>query len=34
VKSGLGVVLDDVAAGVYAGGCLWLLQRFAPGVLS
>jgi phosphatidylglycerophosphatase A len=34
VKSGLGVVLDDVAAGVWAGGGLWLLARFAPGVLS
>jgi phosphatidylglycerophosphatase A len=34
VKSGLGVVLDDVAAGVWAGGGLWLLARWAPGVLS
>jgi phosphatidylglycerophosphatase A len=34
VKSGLGVVLDDVAAGVWAGGLLWLLARYAPGVLA
>ncbi len=34
VKSGLGVVLDDVAAGVWAGGGLWLLARYAPGVLA
>jgi phosphatidylglycerophosphatase A len=34
VKSGLGVVLDDVAAGAWAGGLLWLLARYAPGVLS
>jgi phosphatidylglycerophosphatase A len=34
VKSGLGVVLDDVAAGAWAGGLLWLLVRYAPGVLS
>jgi len=34
VKSGLGVVLDDVAAGAWAGGALWLLARYAPGVLS
>jgi len=34
MKSGLGVVLDDVAAGLYAGGALWLLARYAPGVLS
>jgi phosphatidylglycerophosphatase A len=34
LKSGLGVVLDDVAAGVWAGGALWLLARLAPGALS
>jgi phosphatidylglycerophosphatase A len=34
IKSGLGVVLDDVAAGVWAGAGLWLLWRLAPGVLS
>jgi phosphatidylglycerophosphatase A len=34
VKSGLGVVLDDVAAGLYAGALLWGLARWAPGVLS
>lgn len=34
VKSGLGVVLDDVAAGVWAGAALWLLHRLAPGALS
>jgi phosphatidylglycerophosphatase A len=34
VKSGAGVVLDDVAAGLWAGGALWLLARWAPGVLS
>ena len=34
IKSGLGVVLDDVAAGVWAGGLLWLLARGAPGVLG
>jgi phosphatidylglycerophosphatase A len=34
LKSGLGVVLDDVAAGVWAGGGLWLLARLAPGVLG
>jgi len=33
VKSGLGVVLDDVAAGVYAGAGLWLLHRFVPSVI-
>jgi phosphatidylglycerophosphatase A len=31
-KSGLGVVLDDVAAGLYAWAGLWLLLRFLPGV--
>jgi phosphatidylglycerophosphatase A len=34
VKSGLGVVLDDVAAGVWAGAGLWLLVRYAPGLLG
>ena len=34
VKSGLGVVLDDVAAGIWAGAALWLAARLAPGVLS
>jgi phosphatidylglycerophosphatase A len=34
VKSAAGVVLDDVAAGLWAGGLLWLLQRLAPGVLG
>jgi len=34
MKSGLGVVMDDVAAGAWAGGALWLLARYAPGVLS
>ncbi len=34
VKSGLGVVLDDVAAGLYAGALLWLAARLAPGVFS
>jgi phosphatidylglycerophosphatase A len=33
IKSGLGVVLDDVAAGLYAGAGLWLLHRYAPSVL-
>jgi phosphatidylglycerophosphatase A len=33
IKTGLGVVLDDVAAGLYAGAGLWLLHRLAPGVL-
>jgi phosphatidylglycerophosphatase A len=33
IKTGLGVVLDDVAAGLYAGAGLWLLHRFAPGVV-
>jgi len=32
VKSGLGVVLDDVAAGLYAGAGLWLLHRSLPAV--
>ncbi len=34
VKSGLGVVLDDVAAGVWAGAGLWLLARYTPGLLG
>lgn len=34
VKSGLGVVLDDVAAGAWAGAALWLMARWAPGALS
>jgi phosphatidylglycerophosphatase A len=34
VKSGLGVVLDDVAAGLWAGAGLWLLARWLPGVLA
>lgn len=34
VKSGLGVVLDDVAAGVWAGVALWLLHHYAPGLLG
>ncbi len=34
MKSGFGVVMDDVAAGLFAGGGLWLLARFAPGVLG
>ena len=33
-KSAAGVVLDDLAAGVWAGGALWLLARWVPGVLS
>jgi phosphatidylglycerophosphatase A len=33
VKSGLGVVMDDVAAGVYAGAGVWLLRRLLPGLL-
>jgi phosphatidylglycerophosphatase A len=33
-KSGAGVVLDDVAAGLYAWGCLRLLLLASPGVLS
>jgi phosphatidylglycerophosphatase A len=34
VKNGWGVVLDDVAAGVWAGAGLWLLARYAPGVIG
>ena len=34
IENALGVVLDDVAAGLWAGAGLWLLARFAPGVLS
>lgn len=34
VKSGLGVVLDDVAAGVWAGVALRLLHHYAPGLLG
>jgi phosphatidylglycerophosphatase A len=34
VKSGLGVVLDDVAAGAWAGAGLWALLRWFPGVLG
>jgi phosphatidylglycerophosphatase A len=33
VKSGLGVVMDDVAAGVYAGLGVWLLHRLWPGIV-
>jgi len=33
-KTGAGVVLDDVAAGLYAWACLRLLLHFAPGVLA
>lgn len=32
VKTGAGVVLDDVAAGVWAGAGVWLLRLLAPGV--
>jgi phosphatidylglycerophosphatase A len=32
VKSGFGVVMDDVAAGLYAGASLWLLHRALPSV--
>lgn len=28
MQSGLGVVLDDVVAGVYGAGLLWLAQRY------
>ena len=28
IHGGLGVVADDVAAGVYAAACLWLLDHF------
>lgn len=31
VKSGLGVMLDDVAAALYAAGCLLLYRHFAEG---
>ncbi len=34
VKTGAGVVLDDVAAGVWAGAGLWLLRLLAPGLLG
>ncbi len=33
MKSGFGVVMDDVAAGVWAGAALWLLHRLLPGVV-
>ena len=33
VKTGAGVVLDDVAAGVWAGAGLWLLRLLAPGLI-
>lgn len=33
LKTGLGVVLDDVAAGLWAAAGLWLLGRLLPGVL-
>jgi phosphatidylglycerophosphatase A len=33
VKTGAGVVLDDVAAGAYAWIVLWLLLRWFPGIL-
>lgn len=33
VKSGFGVVMDDVAAGLYAGAGLWLLHRYLPAVI-
>ena len=32
VKSGLGVVMDDVAAGVWAAALLWAAVRWLPGV--
>ena len=31
LKSGLGVMLDDVAAAVYAGACLLLYRHFVEG---
>jgi phosphatidylglycerophosphatase A len=34
IKNGYGVVLDDVAAGAWAGMGLWVLARQAPGWLS
>jgi phosphatidylglycerophosphatase A len=33
VKSGFGVVMDDVAAGVWAAAALWALHRWLPGVI-
>lgn len=34
VPGGTGVMIDDLAAGVYAGLCLWGLQELAPMVLG
>jgi phosphatidylglycerophosphatase A len=34
VKAAWGVVMDDVAAGCWAGGALWALARWFPGALS
>lgn len=31
IKGGLGIMLDDVLAAVYAGGALYLLQRWTGG---
>lgn len=34
LAGGAGIMLDDLLAGLYAGGCLWLLERYAilPGM--
>jgi phosphatidylglycerophosphatase A len=32
LPSGWGVLLDDVAAGLYGGAALWALDRWAVGV--